>query len=491
MDLPGRVRDELARTLGPPAGPTPLVVAVSGGLDSMVLLDVLASLAGEWLLVLHVAHCHHGLRGTEADADAQLVEDAARARGLAFSLGRLRPGTRRAAGTGRESVEMWARRRRHAFLAEVARQAGARWIALAHHLDDQAESVLLRLFRGAGSAGLGGMRSPAPSPADPDRRLVRPLLGCRKAELAAHAGRAGLHWREDASNADRTLLRNRVRHEILPVLVGAAGPALPEILARTAEMAAAEAEFLRAEADRWRANPGTPFTGLPVALQRVILQEQLLELGQEPTFELVERLRLGAGVPQSARGDRRWQRHAGGEIQPAPAVPGPFRRAARSAFLTLRPGRAGRIPLPSADRGVAWRIRARRPGTGPVRPPAGSEWLDAERVGPEVQVRHWRPGDRFQPLGFPRPAKLQDLFTARKVPAAERRTRLVLATADGVLGWVEGLPAGEAFKVRPETTRLLELRVIPARRRESSRPAIDPRTRHVTLPQRSKHGGGQ
>ncbi|MFM7103868.1 MAG: tRNA lysidine(34) synthetase TilS [Verrucomicrobiota bacterium] len=488
MDLPGRVRLQLIRTIGPPAGPTPLVVAVSGGLDSMVLLDVLASLAGEWPLVLHVAHGHHGLRGAEADADARLVEEAARARGLDFSLGRLQPGTRGKAGTGRESVEMWARRRRHAFLADVARRAGARWIALAHHLDDQAELLLLRLLRGAGSTGLGGMHSPAPSPADPDLRLWRPLLDVRKTDLATHAAGAGLRWREDASNADRGIPRNRIRQEVLPALAAVAGPALPEILARTAELAAAEAEFLRGEALRWRTTPGPAFAELPAALQRAIVHEQLLELGQEPTFELVERLRQAVDVSQSAPGDRLWRRNQEGGVQPGPPPPGAF---VEEALAVLLAGRAGRIRLPGANRGVDWRIRTRRTGARRVRPPAGGEWLDAGRVGSGVELRHWRPGDRFQPLGFPRPAKLQDLFTARRVPPAERRARLVLAADGGTLCWVEGLPPGEAFKVRADTTRLLEVRVFPARDRESSRPAIDPRTRHVTLPQRSKHGGGQ
>lgn len=459
MDLPGRVRFQLNRTIGPPAGITPLVVAVSGGLDSMVLLDVLASLAGDWPLELHVAHCHHGLRGAEADADARLVEEAARARGLGFSLGRLQPGTRREGGGGRDSVEMWARRRRHAFLADVARRVGARWIALAHHLDDQAELVLLRLLRGAGSTGLGGMRSPAPSPADPDLRLLRPLLDVRKADLATHAAGAGLHWREDASNADRAIPRNRIRHEILPALASMAGPALPEILGRTAELAAAEAEFIRAEAHRWRTDPGPAFADLPAALQRAIVHEQLLELGQEPTFELVERLRQAAGAAQSAPGDRQWRRDAGGTVHPAPPGPGKFRPGSQTAVLR---GQTGRILLTPGDRGVVWRRLSRPAGPVDVRPAAGREWLDAGKVGGKVELRHWRPGDRFQPLGFPSPAKLQDLFTSRKVPAAERRARLVLTAANGTVCWVEGLPPGEAFKVRPETTRLLEVRATPS-----------------------------
>ncbi|MEI6356636.1 MAG: tRNA lysidine(34) synthetase TilS, partial [Verrucomicrobiota bacterium] len=193
-----------------------IVVAVSGGTDSIVLLDLFHRVAIRDGLHLVVAHANHQLRGEASDRDEAFVLGLAARLGHPAVSGRL--DVRAEMARSRTSVEMSARKLRHAFLARTAAEHRASVVALAHHADDQAELFLLRLLRGAGGEGLGGMAWNSPSPADPSRTLVRPLLGLPKAELLAHLKAKRLESREDSSNEDRDILRNRIRHELLPVL---------------------------------------------------------------------------------------------------------------------------------------------------------------------------------------------------------------------------------------------------------------------------------
>jgi len=194
----------------------PVLVAVSGGCDSMVLLDVLHRLAATERWRLSVAHFNHRLRGRASRADQTLVERTARRLGLTCRVGE--GDVRAHARTRGLSIEMAARELRHAFLAAAARDLGAEKIALAHHADDQVETLLQRLVRGSGSEGLAGMKWRAPSPADPTRQLIRPLLGEPRAALAAYAATAGVVFREDASNRRLEAVRNVLRRRVVPLL---------------------------------------------------------------------------------------------------------------------------------------------------------------------------------------------------------------------------------------------------------------------------------
>ncbi|HEU0265427.1 MAG TPA: tRNA lysidine(34) synthetase TilS, partial [Geobacterales bacterium] len=186
-----------------------VVVAVSGGVDSVFLLHLLQQLQGIPLRLI-VAHLNHQLRGKESDGDAVFVADLARNQGLPFELAV--EDVAQIARLEKLSLEDAGRRVRYAFLNEVADRFGARVIALGHHADDQAETFLMRLLRGAGSSGLGGMMI-----SSRDGRYVRPLLSVTREQIVTAARKAGLLWREDASNADVTYLRNRLRHELLPL----------------------------------------------------------------------------------------------------------------------------------------------------------------------------------------------------------------------------------------------------------------------------------
>jgi tRNA(Ile)-lysidine synthase len=214
-----------------------VVVAVSGGPDSVALLHALAILARKEAWKLHAAHLHHGLRGAEADADEDLVRALAARERVGVTVGRLEPA--RLAGA---ALEARARSARYAFLADVARSFGAARIATGHTRDDQAETVLLRLLRGSGARGLGGIQ---PRRAD---GVIRPLILASRAEVLRFLDRARLPSREDSSNRDPRHLRNRVRHELLPLL-RALAPGIDARLAAIADHLRADSAYLDREGE--------------------------------------------------------------------------------------------------------------------------------------------------------------------------------------------------------------------------------------------------
>ncbi len=232
-NLVSRMRAVVAEAFPPQDHVRPVIVGVSGGADSLCLADALHSVAEAHRLHIVVAHLDHGLRGAVAQEDALAVRRFAEARGLPCVVGRVDVAV--LAQEGRVSLELAARRARYAFLAEVARNHSAQEVAVAHHADDQAETVLLRLLRGSGLRGLRGMRPRSPLPAAPQLTLVRPLLGVARAEIEAYCRARALHPRDDATNRDLHHLRNRVRHELLPLL-RTYNPNIARTLARLADV---------------------------------------------------------------------------------------------------------------------------------------------------------------------------------------------------------------------------------------------------------------
>jgi tRNA(Ile)-lysidine synthase len=224
-----------------------LLVAVSGGVDSVVLAHALAALAGPLRLRLAIGHVHHGLRGAEADADEAFVAGLAGRLALPFQARRVDPRALRAAGPSRTrpTLQEAARRLRYEALLEMASAAGLACVATAHQADDQAETVLLRLLRGTGPDGLAGI--PARSP---DGRIVRPLLDVPRREIEAFAAARGLAFREDASNASPAYARNRLRREHLPALAAAFNPRLLQRIAALAEAQSRDAEWIAIEVER-------------------------------------------------------------------------------------------------------------------------------------------------------------------------------------------------------------------------------------------------
>ncbi len=432
-----------------------VLVAVSGGADSMVLLDVLQALARQHHWQVLVAHFNHQLRGAAADTDERWVKRAAAKLGLKYCGGRADVG--QFAAQSKLSVEMAARKLRHEFLAATARKHKIPVVALAHHADDQVELFFLRLLRGSGGDGLSGMKWRSLSPAGRDITLIRPLLAFTKAELLDHARENKIRFRDDATNFSPDFLRNRIRNELLPLLQAAYQPGLNKTVLRLMEIVGAEAGFAADAAKSWMAQPVKPFATLPVAVQRRILQSQLVAAGVVADFDLIEQLRHAPGKYVSTGPGLSVARDASARIS--------LRREATGGFnpenLTIQlQGRAGRVNF--GGRGFSWQVKAlkapwQRPAI-PARPARGSirtEFFDAAKIGAKVTLRHWRAGDRFQPIGLKSAVKLQDLFVNAKIPADRRRELILATTAAGDIFWVEGLRIGEPCKLTAETSRVL------------------------------------
>jgi tRNA(Ile)-lysidine synthase len=428
-----------------------LLVAVSGGVDSMLLLHALHRLAPKHAWRLVVAHFNHQLRGAASDADATLVAHTAADLDLAF----IAESWKRVAQPPRRglSLEMGARNARHEFLARAAHQSRCGTIALAHHADDQVELFFLRLFRGAGGEGLGGMPLSNPSPVDREVKLIRPLLDFTKAELLEIAAANRIEFREDASNLDRAHDRNRIRHDLLPLIEREFGAHVSANILRSMEIVGADADHACDSAERWLESVRrTSFARLRPAVQRHVVRLQLRALGIEPEFDLIESLRISARKKITVKPRVVVWREDDGRVLSGESSALGFDASELRADLSPGQGslRFDRLAL-------EWKAHATR---GASRPRAAQrrEFFDADEIGAQIILRHWRAGDRFQPIGFPKPAKLQDLFAAAKVPRAERHQRVIAATASGKIFWVEGLRIGERFKLTEATRRRLEWR---------------------------------
>lgn len=478
-----------------------VLVAVSGGVDSMVLLHLLYELARSSGWKLTIAHLNHQLRGAGSLADERLVRRTAH--GLHLPIVVSRANVRSYAKARGLSLEMAARKLRHDFLARAARARRIACIALAHHAGDQVELFFLRLLRGSGSSGLAGMKWSNPSPGDRAITLVRPLLNCSKAALIQYAAERKIDYREDASNNSLDIQRNRVRHELLPLLQRHYQAGLAKNVARVMEILASESDFVHTVAASWLAgqpnaaagspdistaglsfaegtvsllHPGferVPFESLPVAVQRRCVQLDLIGLGVMPEYDLVELLRLhpdrpievGASCllpaapakadsfknpgPAASPGPLRVIRQQSGRLALAPQFNGAFLAQRYSLDLT---GRRGNLEWDGCR--LEWRILTaktrRRTDRG-----LQTELFDADAVGSRIILRHWRPGDRFQPIGMSGTVKLQDLFVNQKVPRQTRRALAVATTAGGEVFWVEGLRISERFKLTDSTIRRL------------------------------------
>jgi tRNA(Ile)-lysidine synthase len=450
VDLDARVGETIRRhgLLGP--GDT-VLVAVSGGSDSVALLDVLRRLAPALDLRLHVIHVHHGLR-PEADGEAAWVADLCARWGVPCRLERVHVAERRH-GARWPGPEGAAREARHAAFGAAARRVGARRIATGHTADDQAETVLMRLLQGAGPRGLAGI-APVRGP------YVRPLLEVRRAEVRAHLAARGLSWLEDPSNRDPAFLRNRLRHEVLPWLEEALGPDVAGALARGGAVARAALADLESRArailgrvgrpvPRGLVLPREPLAALPRDLALEVLRGAALRVESSATWRGAVRRRLAGllaagpegaafrlgAVSFEASGD--WLRVG------APAAP-------------IRPRRwrlDGMLRLDEAGLVLAARRRPCPPGFSPSRDPRAAIF-DAGAVPDEVLVRGWRPGDRLLPLGERGPRSLKGLLA--HLPRWERRQVPVLE-ADGEILWAAGVRRGSGAPVTAATHCILEV----------------------------------
>jgi tRNA(Ile)-lysidine synthase len=404
---------------------------VSGGADSVALLDLLAA-EGRWRL--QAWHLDHRLRPDSA-ADAALVARLAASLGIPCHLEDAEIAV--LARTWHCGLEAAGRRERYRRLAACAQAVGAVAVATAHHRDDQTETVLLNLLRGAGARGLAGM--PAQRPLAPGIRLIRPVLLWSRAELRAHARYRNLSWHEDTSNDDPRFARNQLRHAVLPDWETAC-PGLGAALAESAtrQRLLVESTAVQAEA-LWA---GSADAGLPVAAWRsasapvraLAWMRLLAELGVEPTRGRLRRLEALAAAAPGAR------LHLGGWLL--------ARHRGEIIWSPARPPAAAAIgiPGPGEYRRGGWRLLITA-GAGNGHPQAGP-WTglcDPVRLVPPVIWRELRDGERWRPLGAPGSQTVRDTLAKRGIPALDRGAAGLLADGEGPV-WVPG--AGPAERVR-------------------------------------------
>jgi tRNA(Ile)-lysidine synthase len=439
-DLPQRIENQIQSRRLLKRGEK-ILIAVSGGLDSMVLLHALKILSAKQKWKIVVAHFNHQLRGRASGADEKLVRKMAVQLKLPIIVESA--DVKSFAKKSKLSIEMAARKLRHEFFARVAKNQKIKTIALAHHADDQVELFFLRLLRGAGGEGLAGMKWKSPSPADKHISIIRPLLDLTKVELEKFARENKIQFRNDATNFSSDFLRNRIRNELLPLLCKKYQPGLNKTVLRLMEIVGAESDFVGAAAKKFSDN----FDGLPTAVQRRALQMQLAEIGVATDFELVESLRQSPSQFVSIGANISVARNEFGEIQLREELKSKFNANELAVNLS---GRAGEAIF--AGTKFNWKIDGSR-GRSPHQ--NQREFFDADKIGGEFILRHWRAGDRFQPIGLRLAVKLQDLFTNAKIPRARRRDLILATVKNGEIFWVEGLRISENFKITPRTKRRL------------------------------------
>jgi len=444
-----------------------VAVAVSGGADSVALLFLLADLRAELGIVLSVAHVNHKLRGVESDGDETFTTGLAARLGLECEVA-IAP-IESPEGTGgpsaKPNVEAAARELRYSFFRKLAGLGRANKIVTAHTLDDQAETVLLRMFRGTGIRGLAGilprLAAVGHTPPDPggggtdagggekpDAEIIRPLLTFRRTELRNYLRGRAETWREDSSNSDPGFARNRVRQRLLPMIAEEFGDAAIARIADLAEIARAEEEYCASAVELDGPVSASlevkELLALPLAMRRRLARAWLEANapGIAVSFPLIEEvLELAAGP-------------AGKRVQ----LPGATRsvRRGRGEVAIEKPGKTGSdhyeyaLPVPGAVTIPELSARYEACIVDAAAAPEGEHdaLLDPARVGELLTIRNWRPGDRYWPAHTAREKKVKDLLADLHVTGAKKKLWPVAVDRRDGLVWMHGFAVPETLRAR-------------------------------------------
>jgi tRNA(Ile)-lysidine synthase len=441
-----------------------LVVAVSGGADSVCLLHILAKRQKELGIKLHVAHLNHKLRGTESEADAKYVSDLARQLDIPATVeGKDVKGYQ---AEHRLSLEEAAREVRYGFLAEVAKTIGAGRVAVGHTRDDHIETILLHLIRGTGTRGLQGLQPYTDWKSKSGSIIViRPLLEISHQETEDYCQSHGLKPRIDATNISLSPLRNRVRHQLLPLLMSY-NPGIAQALLRTAQTASDDIDFLDREVarlwDKVAREEGKTIVldrerldRLPPALKRYLLRaavEKMLGSAKDIEMRHVEemmsaldkaagkRLSLPQGLIFALEYDRYLLTSDATALSPLPVLSG-----------------ESELKIPGKTKLPGWLIEATIANKkGMAEKDNFTAYLDLDKAGDKLLVRPRKRGDRFQPLGLDQPKKLNEFMIDAKIPRTWRQRVPIVCSPENIV-WVVGWRIDERAKVSQKTKRVLRL----------------------------------
>ncbi|GBC63791.1 tRNA lysidine(34) synthetase TilS [Desulfonema ishimotonii] len=465
----GKLAEAVSRTLGTydmVRRGDAVLIGLSGGPDSVALAHILSELAPGLSLRLGVAHLHHGLRGKEADRDAEFAEALGRQLGLPVHLEK--KDVRNYRQQHRLSTEEAARQVRYDFFERVCRAGGYDKVALGHHADDNAELVLMYLLRGSGPLGLSGI------PPVRAGRFIRPLIQVTRAEILAFLAEQGLAFVTDSSNADPSYLRNRMRHHLIPLLKSAYNPNIIRTLNRSAAILRDEDAWLASVTDALWSDcvteiaqdrirlSRTALSRLPVAAQRRLLRKALA--GVRGDTRRITFAHIGAMLGILGKSEKsldlpdRVRVSVSGDTLCVVREKVPLRRPVPETGLTsfdytlagpgmLSLGEIG-MRLVFSETDIKNRAFSRHAGQNVA-------FFDMEQLSFPFSVRNPRPGDRFTPLGMTGTQKLKTYFINRKVPRKDRMQCPVVLCRDKII-WVAGQRIDDAVKVTPATRRVLK-----------------------------------
>jgi len=430
-----------------------VLLGVSGGIDSMVMLDLFKRIQTEWNLSLAVGHVNHGLRGEESDEDERFVQRSAVSSELPFMSEQIDIAAYRVKhGVSKHEA---ARALRYAFFERARTETRSDAVATAHHADDNAETVLMNALRGAGIRGLTGI----PIRREPGA-IIRPLLFAYRREIEDYGHTRLVEFREDSSNASLAYTRNRLRHEVIPFLskdlqtdAARSLNRVSSLMRSLGDSVAFETRKLAASAVSADAERGITSVSIdalklaPLFLQDELILHVLRTLGIEPTTQKVQSC-LALGNQPSGR------------ILDLSA--GITVLHDRRSLLFCRP-----VPQEKYEQQVelggdydfpGFRLSLKVLPEVPKRfdHPPQTEFADADRLGNHLVVRSWREGDWFIPLGMSGRKKLSDFFVNKKIARTEKHRTPVLES-DGAIVWVCGLRLDQRFRVTPSTRRAVEL----------------------------------
>lgn len=455
-----------------------VLAAVSGGSDSMAMLDILAHARKNHNFHITAAYLNHGIRPkSEISKDLTAIRTLCKRHRIRLITGKADVPT--LANRTKSSLETAARDARFAFLKATARKIRATAVATAHTRDDQAETLLMRLMRGTGPDGLAGI---LPLSTREGMRLVRPVLDCSKAELREHLERQRIAWNEDSTNTNLAHFRNQIRHTLLPMLERISSPGVPARIAQLASLMADDAEWLAgivkkelADEKDGRLNLAT-LLGKPVALQRRLVRSWLGGISDDmTTVERVLSMSRSATTADSIHLRGGWVLRVGrGHLVLSPdGGRGTVRPT--SIHKLGQGGSPRRLVIPGVTRlpqlgiQIALRLHKGFTRTQPQRPGSwpATGYLSAAACQKNVlTVRTWRAGDRISPLGMKGSKKVQDVFTDLKVPPSEREA-IPLVFCGKELVWIPGYRVARGWEVEEGEAASIEIvmKLINDRRR--------------------------
>ena len=449
-----------------------VTVACSGGADSVALLQVLAELREDLGIVLSAGHFHHQIRGAEADADQKFVENLAAKLQVDFYCG---------AGNAPQyavkcklSLETAARDLRHQWFADLVKQGKADKVATAHTLDDQAETVLMRILRGTGTRGLAGIAASQTA-----KCLVRPLLTTSRREVEEYLKAKGQSWREDSSNLDLGHTRNRVRHTLLPLLEREFNPAIRQTLSDLAELARAEEDYWDNELSLLLSrlvHEGRPtrsgrsasgdaqgilaldlsgLRGLPLAVRRQVIQRTALKFGVSLEFKHIQQLthltEHGKPGAKLALPEGLTANCTARELQFSRNTPQKPRDYCYSLAIP------GEVTVP--ELGITIRATLISDGKQKALGYTGATFLSPSLLGSELKVRNWRAGDKFFPADTQSPKKVKELLQSGRLgyelAPAQRKAWPVIESA-GQIVWMRSFPPSRNFAANSGEAVLIE-----------------------------------